>query len=311
MSSAGLRFTLKVDGIQEMSTAVVSFSLHQKYSIPFTLEVDIASGLFDLAAEDFLEKNAVLTVWQGDTPQRYVSGIVTSVQPGENNGWQMRYWLSINPPLWRAGLRQNFRIFQQQDIRTISATLLNEAGVTDWMPLFYEAHPAREFCVQYGETDLGFLMRLWAEEGLFFFERCGKEGPEQRLAVCDDVAGLTSAGTLGFNPDTTTGGTTAYISDFRYRAQISPSSVESQDYTFRTPGWPGYYSHDGDSLNGQRTRYEIYDYPGRFKDEQHGRDFTRYRLEGLRNDAEAGVCFCNTPKLWPGVRFTLTDHPSG
>ncbi|ELA4569060.1 type VI secretion system tip protein VgrG, partial [Salmonella enterica] len=274
MSAEGLRFTLKVDGIQEMSTAVVSFSLHQKYSIPFTLEVDIASGLFDLAAEDFLEKNAVLTVWQGDTPQRYVSGIVTSVQPGENNGWQMRYWLSINPPLWRAGLRQNFRIFQQQDIRTISTTLLNEAGVADWMPLFYEAHPAREFCVQYGETDLGFLTRLWAEEGLFFFERCGKEGPEQKLAVCDDVAGLTSAGTLGFNPGTTTGGTTAYISDFRYRAQISPSSVESQDYTFRTPGWPGYYSHDGENLNGQRTQYEIYDYPGRFKDEQHGRDFT-------------------------------------
>lgn len=106
----------------------------------------------------------------------------------------MRYWLSINPPLWRAGLRQNFRIFQQQDIRTISATLLNEAGVADWMPLFYEAHLAREFCVQYGETDLGFLMRLWAEEGLFFFERCGKAGPKQRLAVCDDVAGHVGHG---------------------------------------------------------------------------------------------------------------------
>ncbi|EOF6573924.1 type VI secretion system tip protein TssI/VgrG, partial [Salmonella enterica] len=209
-----------------------------------------------------------------------------------------------------AGLRQNFRIFQQQDIRTISATLLNESGVTDWLPLFYEEHPAREFCVQYGETDLGFLTRLWAEEGLFYFERCGKEGPEQRLAVCDDVAGLSDVGEMPFNPNTTTGGTTETISDFHYRAQIRPSSVETQDYTFKVPGWPGYYSHYGESLNGQKEQYEIFDYPGRFKDEQHGRDFARYRMEGWRNRAEMAYCVSNTAKLWPGTRFMLTGHPS-
>ncbi|ECJ2427893.1 type VI secretion system tip protein VgrG [Salmonella enterica subsp. enterica serovar Victoria] len=310
MSAEGLRFTLKVEGIQEMATAVVSFRLVQRHSVPFVLEVDIASGLFDLTAADFLEKEAVLTVWQGDAAQRHVSGIVSEVSPGVNNGWQMRYHLGISPPLWRAGLRQNYRIFQQQDIRTISATLLNENGVTEWLPLFYEAHPVREFCVQYGESDLGFLTRLWAEEGLFFFERCGREGPEQRLAVCDDVAGLTSAGTLAFNPGTTTGGSTEYISDFHYRAQIRPSSVETQDYTFKTPGWPGHYRHDGERLNGQRTQYGIYDYPGRFKDEQHGRDFARYRVEGWRNSAEQAFCVSNSPRLWPGVRFQLAGHPS-
>ncbi|EIQ4513160.1 type VI secretion system tip protein VgrG, partial [Salmonella enterica] len=180
----------------------------------------------------------------------------------------------------------------------------------EWLPLFYEEHPAREFCVQYGESDLGFLTRLWAEEGIFFFERCGKEGAEQKLAVCDDVAGLTSAGTLAFNPDTGTGGSTEYISDFHYRAKIRPSSVETQDYTFKTPGWPGYYGHDGENLNGQGTQYEIFDYPGRFKDEQHGRDFARYRMEGWRNGAEQAFCVSNSARLWPGVRFTLTGHPS-
>ncbi|MDA3132347.1 type VI secretion system tip protein VgrG [Atlantibacter subterranea] len=310
MAAEGLRFTLKVDGIPEMATAVVSFRLVQRHSVPFVLEAGIASGLFDLTAEDFLEKEAVLTVWQGDVAQRYVSGIVSEVSLGVNNGWQMRYHLRVSPPLWRAGLRENYRIFQQQDIQTISSTLLNENGVTEWLPLFYEAHPAREFCVQYGESDLGFLTRLWAEEGLFFFERCGKEGPEQRLAVCDDVAGLTSAGTLAFNPDTTTGGSTEYISDFHYRARIRPSSVETQDYTFKTPGWPGYYGHDGENLNGQGTQYEIFDYPGRFKDEQHGQDFARYRMEGLRNSAEQAYCVSNSARLWPGVRFQLTDHPS-
>ena len=113
MSSEGLRFTLAVYDIVEMATAVVRFRLYQHHCTPFILNVDIASGLFDLTAEDFLKKNAMLTVWQGDIAQRYVSGIVTEVLLGENNGWQMRYSLSISPPLWRAGLRQNFRIFQQ------------------------------------------------------------------------------------------------------------------------------------------------------------------------------------------------------
>ncbi|MDA6156754.1 contractile injection system protein, VgrG/Pvc8 family, partial [Escherichia coli] len=52
-------------------------------------------------------------------------------------------------------------------------------------------HPAREFCVQYGESDLAFLARLWAEEGIFFFERFAADSPEQKLTLCDDVAGLS------------------------------------------------------------------------------------------------------------------------
>ncbi|WP_250390937.1 contractile injection system protein, VgrG/Pvc8 family, partial [Escherichia coli] len=42
---------------------------------------------------------------------------------------------------------------------------------------------AREFCVQYGESDLAFLSRLWAEEGLFFFERFAADSPEQKLTL--------------------------------------------------------------------------------------------------------------------------------
>ncbi|EKT8863490.1 hypothetical protein QCJ37_004386, partial [Salmonella enterica] len=126
MSSAGLRFTLEVDGILEMSTAVVSFRLVQRHSVPFELEVGIASDQPDLAATNFLEKNAVLTIWQGMEAQRYVSGIINEVMQGENNHWQMRYHLTIVPPLWRCGLRQNFRIFQQQDIQTLSSTTTAE-----------------------------------------------------------------------------------------------------------------------------------------------------------------------------------------
>ena len=53
MSLKGLRFTLNIDGLEETSTAVVSFRLVQHYSRTFMLKVDIASDLPDLAATDF------------------------------------------------------------------------------------------------------------------------------------------------------------------------------------------------------------------------------------------------------------------
>ena len=310
MPLKGLRFTLEVDGLPEMTTAVVGFNLYQEHSTPFVLEVDIASGLPDLTATDFLEKNAVLTILQGTVPLRYVSGIINEVALGENNHWQMRYHLTIVPPLWRCGLRQNFRIFQQQDIQAISSTLLNENSVTEWTPVFYESHPAREFCVQYGESDLAFLTRLWSEEGIFYFDWHAPQGSEQKLVLCDDVAGVSTLGEMPFNPNTDTEVSTMCISSFRYRARTGPSSVETQDYTFKTPGWPGYYNHAAENLNGQLTQYEIFDYPGRFKDETHGEAFARYQMEGWRHDTETATCISNSPELCPGKRFTLTGHPS-
>ncbi|HDX7034031.1 TPA: type VI secretion system tip protein VgrG, partial [Escherichia coli] len=105
------------------------------------------------------------------------------------------------------------------------------------------------------------------------------------------------------------GAETECVSMFRYEAHVRPSSVQSQDYTFKVPDWPGMYEQQGENLNGQLEQYEIFDYPGRYKDEQHGKDFTLYQMESLRSDAEKATGQSNSPKLWPGTRFMLTGHP--
>ena len=309
MSLKGLRFTLEVDGQKSDTFAVVNFQLNQNLCFPFVLVVDVASQSFALEAKSVLEKKATLTIWQGSKALRYVIGVVASFGMKENNRWQMQYRLRIHPPLWRSGLRQNFRIFQQQNIQAISATLLDENGVTDWTPSFNNDHPPREFCVQYGETDLQFLSRLWAEEGIFFYDKLAPDGPDQKLTLCDDMAGLAQIKeAITFNLNTATEVTDECISVFHYEANVRPSSVLSKDYTFKTPGWEGEFSQQGENLNNQFTQYEIYDYPGRFKDEQHGQDFTRYQMDGLRNNAERASGSSNSPKLWPGTRFTLKKH---
>ncbi|EJJ0116304.1 type VI secretion system tip protein VgrG [Salmonella enterica] len=309
MSQTGLRFTVSVGNFPAETFAVTRFHLSQSYSSLFTLDIHTVSERTTLQASELLEQTAQLAIWQGDTPLRYVTGLITGLERGEYDGRKTTYSLTVRPPFWRSSLRQNFRHFQQQDIQSIIQRILDDNRVGDSAYLLDEAHPAREFCVQYNETDYEFLCRLMAEEGMFFYEEHARKGTRQMLVFCDRVVCLPDAFPLPFNPQPR-GTTTECISRFRHNAQIRPAYVIAKDYTFKAPGWQARYRNDTTDLNGQRNQYEVLDYPGRFKDEQHGRDFARYQTEGRRNDAETAFGSSNSPKLWPGTRFTLTDHPA-
>ncbi|HBB5032572.1 TPA: phage receptor, partial [Escherichia coli] len=255
-----------------------------------------------------LDKMAYLTIWQGDEVQRRVKGVVTWFELGENDKNQMLYSMKVHPPLWRAGLRQNFRIFQNEDIKSILGTMLQENGVTEWSPLFSEPHPSREFCVQYGETDYDFLCRMAAEEGIFFYEEHAYKSTDQSLVLCDTVRHLPESFEIPWNPNTRTEVSTLCISQFRYSAQIRPSSVVTKDYTFKRPGWAGRFEQEGQHQDYQRTQYEVYDYPGRFKS-AHGQNFARWQMDGWRNNAETARGMSRSPEIWPGRRIVLTGHP--
>ncbi|EGO4532502.1 type VI secretion system tip protein VgrG [Escherichia coli] len=307
--STGLRFTLEVDGLPPDAFAVVSFHLNQSLSSLFSLDLSLVSQQFlSLEFAQVLDKMAYLTIWQGDEVQRRVKGVVTWFELGENDKNQMLYSMKVHPPLWRAGLRQNFRIFQNEDIKSILGTMLQENGVTEWSPLFSEPHPSREFCVQYGETDYDFLCRMAAEEGIFFYEDHAYKSTDQSLVLCDTVRHLPESFEIPWNPNTRTEVSTLCISQFRYSAQIRPSSVVTKDYTFKRPGWAGRFDQEGQHQDYQRTQYEVYDYPGRFKG-AHGQNFARWQMDGWRNNAETARGMSRSPEIWPGRRIVLTGHP--
>ncbi|WP_434519820.1 type VI secretion system tip protein TssI/VgrG [Escherichia coli] len=306
--STGLRFTLEVDGLPPDAFAVVSFHLNQSLSSLFSLDLSLVSQQFlSLEFQQILDKMAYLTIWQGDDVQRRVKGMVTWFELGENDKNQMLYSMKVCPPLWRTGLRQNFRIFQNEDIESILGTILQENGVTEWSPLFSEPHPSREFCVQYGETDYDFLCRMAAEEGIFFYEEHAQKSTDQSLVLCDTVRYLPESFEIPWNPNTRTEVSTLCISQFRYSAQIRPSSVVTKDYTFKRPGWAGRFDQEGQYQDYQRTQYEVYDYPGRFKG-AHGQNFARWQMDGWRNNAEVARGTSRSPEIWPGRRIVLTGH---
>ncbi|EJQ0090607.1 type VI secretion system tip protein VgrG, partial [Escherichia coli] len=140
------------------------------------------------------------------------------------------------------------------------------------------------------------------------YEEHAYKSTDQSLVLCDTVRHLPESFEIPWNPNTRTEVSTLCISQFRYSAQIRPSSVVTKDYTFKRPGWAGRFEQEGQHQDYQRTQYEVYDYPGRFKS-AHGQNFARWQMDGWRNNAETARRMSRSPEIWPGRRIVLTGHP--
>ncbi|MBC3439029.1 type VI secretion system tip protein VgrG, partial [Pseudomonas sp. BW16M2] len=115
-----------------------------------------------------LDKPALFTILRGQRPMRYVHGLISAFSQGDTGNCRTRYQAVIEPKLARAGLRSNWRIFQQQSVPQILETLFKAQRITDFELGHSFPHAPREFCVQAGETDLAFITRLAAEEGFIY-----------------------------------------------------------------------------------------------------------------------------------------------
>ena len=236
--------------------------------------------------------------------------MVSSFEQGDSGFRQTFYRMEINPELWRLGLRRNSRIFQNESPIDILQSLLTENGVTQYRFDLRHEHPPREFCVQYRETDLAFLQRLSAEEGLtYYFEQ---DGGQTKLIFSDDAQTLNNgnAVSLPYNLNKKAQLQETVVTAFNRSERVRPSEVKLKDYTFKNPSWTAEFDKVAGDANNQRSGYEHYDYPGRFKDENQGKAFTQYRLESLRTDAHQGWGTSNSAQLSVGGLLQLTNHPN-
>ncbi|WP_448623206.1 type VI secretion system tip protein TssI/VgrG [Dickeya fangzhongdai] len=307
-NSTGLQFTVKIGALPESTFAVVDFELDEALNQPFALSLNLASSQPGIDFGAVLDQPCELRVWYEGELQRRVSGIVSRFAQGDTGFRRTRYQAEVRPALWRLGLRTNARIFQTQKPDAIIGTLLEEAGITDYAFALRHDHAVREYCVQYRESDLAFINRLAAEEGLFYFHEF--DAGKHRVVFADDAGALTKGPELFFNLATQGLTEGAYVRRFRYAEAVSTAEVALKDYSFKTPAYGLLHNRMSSELDHQRESYQHFDYPGRFKQDPSGKAFTGYRLDALRAGAMTGAGESNAAELMPGSSFTLTEHPN-
>ncbi|MBC3423448.1 type VI secretion system tip protein TssI/VgrG [Pseudomonas sp. RW3S2] len=328
-SQSDLRYSfLPLAGKAEFE--VVSFTLKEGISQPFTLELQLISHENDIDFGQLLDKPVLFTIWHGERPVRYVHGLVSRFSQAESGFYRTYYQALVEPQLARADLRSNWRIFQQKTVPQILELMLKRQGIDQYELRASMDHQVREFCVQAGETDLAFIARLAAEEG--FVYRFAHSEKLHKLIITDRLQslGLISHGAIkpededeGFfdndepvAPDSvlyqaSSGGDQPVpcLRRLSYSEQVRTARQVQRDYTFTNPAYRQEHRASGPFLEHQSNEYEYFDYPGRYKRDVVGKPFTENRITALRHDVRLAQVEGDDVRLQPGLSFTLTGHP--
>ncbi len=145
---------------------------HDALSTGRHLQVDVLSLDAALPLADWLGQPASLYVRQADGQDWPRHGVIAAAQCLQADGGLVRYRITLRDWTWWLDQAVCSRVFQDQDVRAIvDAVLQTHAPHAHWrwsddVDALLAASRPRSFCVQYRESDLAFVQRLLAEEGV-------------------------------------------------------------------------------------------------------------------------------------------------
>ena len=279
----------------------------------FHLEFSSPKG--DIKPAEILGKNIS---WAFELPSkepRYFNGFVTRFGEAGSNASSafagaaadriFYYHATIHTALWFLTRRSDCRIFQQKSAPEIIKEVfgaypfaeISVAGLTC---------RKREFCVQYRETDYNFVHRLLEEEGLFYYHQYTngthklvvKEAPESATVEVPFAAERRTAAAV--QPD--------HITSWAVSREIQPGRYTVDDFNEIKPTRPLTSEFRAPDQPHDLSNYEIFDYPGEFREPDEGQHYARLRLQELHARYEQFSGAGNTRLVAPGKLLKI-DHP--
>ena len=225
---------------------VISFVGREHLSKSYSFDIRVAAPLIDADAIDqlFVGQAAHLRFGQEGETERWVHGVVRRMEAegaARDNDDRHGYRLQLVPALRLLGEKKDSRIFQDQTVPEIVSIVLRASGVTLRTQLT-KSYRKRVYCVQHQETDLRFVERLLAEEGIFyFFEHPAGETASEILVLADEVSACKPiAGNASFrvaSHEGLVGRDDHDLSRFRLRRRIEPGSVLLKSFDFLRPSF--------------------------------------------------------------------------
>ncbi len=299
---------------------VVHVRAREGLSELYTAVIDLANEGLTTDPDDLLGVEARLLLSR-EAHQRRLCGIVHRVEHIGTRAGHLMCRVYLAPALYALSQRRDCFIFQDVTADQALATVL-ATSFTPWQRTYRLENqrplPTREYFVQYNESDLDFVLRLMAEEGLaFYFDHSGER---EELVIVDANESFVAVTTMDGNPLTIQGpesgtATVERVRDFDLVHSLQSTSSVVRDFDWTHPRLDLTRPARGTDLRGLDR--EVYEYPGpltigeysqpAYTDED-GRVQATLRREQWQSRVKRFVGRGYVTTFTPGQTFDLTGH---
>jgi type VI secretion system secreted protein VgrG len=286
-------------------------------------DVIVLSTSGHLEPASLLGQPAALDISLADgTRSRFSGELVEAAMLGSDGGLA-RYRLRIVPWLWRLGQVRNSRVWQDRSVVDIvDAVLKDYLPLARWRwsdetsPFMAQAMP-RSYCCQYRETDLAFVQRLLAEEGLGWRWEQDNDGPGLVLfadstrpdAVPEDASSAAAGAVRYHGARSVESSDTVQALVARRRLHASLITVLSHDY--KAKGAVAASSPTRLAQGKKLPILESYDVPGHYAyaTREQARRHADLQMQGQEARSALWHGRSTVRTLRAGTGLTISDTP--
>ncbi|MEX1367462.1 MAG: type VI secretion system tip protein TssI/VgrG [Nannocystaceae bacterium] len=297
---------------------------------PYVLDLRLITDELEVEVDRLVGARLSLSCQRGDD-ERLVHGIVMRAGYLGTYHDRLHLRLEVGPSLARLGLGQRSRVFQGKSVVQIVEEVVADAFGMDERTIdtsrLRRSYEELDYCVQLRESDLGFVDRILAREGIGYAFEHGETA--ETMVLFDDPRALSGASlspaderehaapVIGVSTTASERAGTETIVSFEWRraarlqrAELSawdwkpwdPSPLRSSTHDEEpAPGAYGeHYAHDARRVVEQQGHGPHLDYTGRGAGDVHER-----QVVGSQTARGRG----NVLAFQPGRTFELEGHP--
>ncbi len=279
-------------------------------SIPFEYDVTFHSLVPGLSAKAMLGHSVTLKLeTHGGGARRPFNGICTRFASGGREGQHLVYTAKLRPWLWLASRRSDCKIFQHKTVPQIIELVLTQYGFPMSKKLS-KTYREWDYCVQYQETDLNFVMRLAEHEGIYFYFKHSVGSHE--LVFIDDInthSDMPGASTIKYyGADASAVVREEHFNSWDVREEVDPGEYIANDYDFKKPK-ADLTTQRQHLMGHDHDKWERYTWPGGYVTTGDGDNYAKSHIETLQAEQERVHGHCTVRTMAPGYSFTLANCP--